>query len=327
MRAIVVSEPGDPTVLSWSHVPSPQPGPGEVIIDIAASAVNRADLLQRQGHYPPPPGATDILGLECSGTITALGAGVTSREIGEEVTALLAGGGYAEQVAVPVGQLMSVPAPVPLVDAASLPEVACTVWSNLVMTAHLQQGEWVLIHGGGSGIGTMAIQVARALGARIAVTAGSAEKLEACAALGADVLIDYRQEDFVEATAQATAGRGVDVILDNMGASYLDRNLSALAFGGRLAVIGLQGGIKAEVNLGAMLRGNATVSARSLRARPPAEKAAICTEVERNIWPWISAGLITTVIGARLPMNEAGDAHRLLESGAVTGKILLTAVG
>jgi putative PIG3 family NAD(P)H quinone oxidoreductase len=327
MRAIVVSEPGDPTVLSWSHVPSPQPGPGEVIIDIAASAVNRADLLQRQGHYPPPPGATDILGLECSGTITALGAGVTSREIGEEVTALLAGGGYAEQVAVPVGQLMGAPAPVPLVDAASLPEVACTVWSNLVMTAHLQQGEWVLIHGGGSGIGTMAIQVARALGARIAVTAGSAEKLEACAALGADVLIDYRQEDFVEATAQATAGRGVDVILDNMGASYLDRNLSALAFGGRLAVIGLQGGIKAEVNLGAMLRGNATVSARSLRARPPAEKAAICTEVERNIWPWISAGLITTVIGARLPMNEAGDAHRLLESGAVTGKILLTAVG
>ena len=222
---------------------------------------------------------------------------------------------------------MSVPAPVPLVEAASLPEVACTVWSNLVMTAHLQQGEWVLIHGGGSGIGTMAIQVARALGARIAVTAGSAEKLEACAALGADVLIDYRQEDFVEATAQATAGRGVDVILDNMGASYLDRNLSALAFGGRLAVIGLQGGIKAEVNLGAMLRRNATVNARSLRARPPAEKAAICAEVERNIWPWISAGLITTVIGARLPMNEAGDAHRLLESGAVTGKILLTAVG
>jgi putative PIG3 family NAD(P)H quinone oxidoreductase len=325
MRAIVVSEPGDPSVLSWSHVPSPQPGPGEVIIDIAASAVNRADLLQRQGHYPPPPGATDILGLECSGTITALGAGVTSRAIGEEVTALLAGGGYAEQVAVPVGQLMSVPAPVPLVDAASLPEVACTVWSNLVMTAHLQQGEWVLIHGGGSGIGTMAIQVARALGARIAVTAGSAEKLEACAALGADVLIDYRQEDFVEATAQATAGRGIDVILDNMGASYLDRNLSALAFGGRIAVIGLQGGIKAEVNLGAMLRGNATVNARSLRARPPAEKAAICAEVERNIWPWISAGLITTVIGARLPMNEAGDAHRLLESGAVTGKILLTA--
>lgn len=325
MHAIVVSEPGDPSVLSWSHVPSPQPGPGEVIIDIAASAVNRADLLQRQGHYPPPPGATDILGLECSGTITALGAGVTSRAIGEEVTALLAGGGYAEQVAVPVGQLMSVPAPVPLVDAASLPEVACTVWSNLVMTAHLQQGEWVLIHGGGSGIGTMAIQVARALGARIAVTAGSAEKLEACAALGADVLIDYRQEDFVEATAQATAGRGIDVILDNMGASYLDRNLSALAFGGRIAVIGLQGGIKAEVNLGAMLRGNATVNARSLRARPPAEKAAICAEVERNIWPWISAGLITTVIGARLPMNEAGDAHRLLESGAVTGKILLTA--
>ena len=324
MRAIVISEFGDPSVLSWSQVPSPQPGPGEVLLDISASAVNRADLLQRQGFYPPPPGASDILGLECSGTITALGAGVTSREIGEEVTALLAGGGYAEQVAVPVAQLMSVPAPVSLVEAASLPEVACTVWSNLVMTANLQQGEWVLIHGGGSGIGTMAIQVARALGARIAVTAGSAAKLDACAALGAELLINYQREDFVEVMMEATGGRGVDVILDNMGASYLDRNLTALAFGGRLAVIGLQGGIKAEVNLGAMLRKNATVNARSLRARPPAEKAAICAEVERNIWPWVGAGLITTVIGARLPMNEAGVAHRLLESGAVTGKILLT---
>ena len=327
MRAIVISEPGDPSVLSWAQTPSPEPRPGEVLLDIAASAVNRADLLQRQGHYPPPPGGSDILGLECSGTITALGAGVTSRAVGDHVTALLAGGGYAEQVAVPVGQLMSVPAPVSLVEAASLPEVACTVWSNLVMTAKLQQGEWVLIHGGGSGIGTMAIQVARALGARIAVTAGSVAKLDACAAIGAEVLINYQREDFVEVMTEATSGRGVDVILDNMGASYLDRNLTALAFGGRLAVIGLQGGIKAEVNLGAMLRKNATVNARSLRARPPAEKAAICAEVERNIWPWIGAGLITPVIGARMPMSEAGDAHRLLESGAVTGKILLTAVG
>ena len=327
MRAIVISEPGDPSVLSWAQTPSPEPRPGEVLLDIAASAVNRADLLQRQGHYPPPPGGSDILGLECSGTITALGAGVTSRAVGDHVTALLAGGGYAEQVAVPVGQLMSVPEPVSLVEAASLPEVACTVWSNLVMTANLKQGEWVLIHGGGSGIGTMAIQVARALGARVAVTAGSAAKLDACAALGAEVLINYQREDFVEVMTKATGGRGVDVILDNMGASYLDRNLTSLAFGGRLAVIGLQGGIKAEVNLGAMLRKNATVNARSLRARPPAEKAAICAEVERNIWPWIGAGLITPVIGARMPMSEAGDAHRLLESGAVTGKILLTAVG
>ena len=327
MRAIVISEPGDPSVLSWAQTPSPEPRPGEVLLDIAASAVNRADLLQRQGHYPPPPGGSDILGLECSGTITALGAGVTSRAVGDHVTALLAGGGYAEQVAVPVGQLMSVPEPVSLVEAASLPEVACTVWSNLVMTANLKQGEWVLIHGGGSGIGTMAIQVARALGARVAVTAGSAAKLDACAALGAEVLINYQREDFVEVMTKATGGRGVDVILDNMGASSLDRNLTSLAFGGRLAVIGLQGGIKAEVNLGAMLRKNATVNARSLRARPPAEKAAICAEVERNIWPWIGAGLITPVIGARMPMSEAGDAHRLLESGAVTGKILLTAVG
>ena len=324
MRAIVISEPGDPEVLRWTDVAAPIAGAGEVLIDVAATAVNRADLLQRQGNYPPPPGASDILGLECSGTIAALGAGVTSRAVGDRVTALLAGGGYAEQVAVPVGQLMSVPSTVSLHDAAALPEVACTVWSNLVMTAGLAQGQWLLIHGGGSGIGTMAIQVAKALGARIAVTAGSAEKLEACGALGAELLINYRIEDFVEVMAEATAGRGVDVILDNMGAAYLERNISALATNGRLAIIGLQGGIKAEVNLGAMLRKNATVYARSLRGRPLAEKAAICLEVERSIWPWIDAGLIAPVIGARLPMSDAADAHRLLESGAVTGKILLT---
>lgn len=325
MRAIVIAAPGDPSVLSWNEVPDPQAGPGEVVIDIAASAVNRADIMQRQGHYPPPPGASDILGLECSGTISELGAGVTSRSVGDQVTALLAGGGYADRVAVPVGQLMSVPAPIPLVEAASLPEVACTVWSNLVMTAGLRQGEWLLVHGGGSGVGTMAIQVARALGARIAVTAGSAEKLDACSALGAELLINYQHEDFVEVMTEATGGRGADVILDNMGAAYLERNVSALAFGGRLAVIGLQGGVKGELNLGALLRKNATVHARSLRARPAGEKAAICAEVERSIWPWISAGLISPVIGARLPMDEAAEAHRLLESGAVTGKILLTA--
>lgn len=325
MRAIVITEPGDPSVLSWDEVPDPQPGPGEVVINIAASAVNRADIMQRQGFYPPPPGASEILGLECSGTITELGEGVTSRSVGDQVTALLAGGGYADRVAVAVGQLMSVPAPIPLVEAASLPEVACTVWSNLVMTAGLRQGEWLLVHGGGSGVGTMAIQVARALGARIAVTAGSAERLDACAALGAELLINYQHEDFVEVMTEATGGRGADVILDNMGAAYLERNVSALAFGGRLAVIGLQGGVKGELNLGALLRKNATVHARSLRARPADEKASICAEVERSIWPWISAGLISPVIGARLPMDRAAEAHRLLESGAVTGKILLTA--
>ena len=324
MRAIICTEPGGPEHLKWQEVTTPTPGPGEVLIDVAATAVNRADILQRQGDYAPPPGASQILGLECSGVISAVGQGVTSVKIGQEVTALLAGGGYAEQVAVPVGQLMSVPSGLDLITAACLPEVACTVWSNIVMTAHLAEGEWLLIHGGGSGIGTMAIQVARALGARVAVTAGSKAKLDICEQLGAEIMINYQEQDFVEVMNDVTGGRGVDVILDNMGAAYLERNVLALARNGRLAIIGMQGGSKAELNINTLLRKNGTVHAASLRGRPESEKSAICQQVERNIWPWVHAGLVTPVIGATLPLQEAAAAHQLLESGEITGKIVLT---
>ena len=324
MRAIICTEPGGPEHFEWQEVITPTPGPGEVLLDVAATAVNRADILQRQGNYAPPPGASQILGLECSGVISALGPGVTTVEIGQEVTALLAGGGYAEKVAVPVGQLMSVPAGLDLVTAACLPEVACTVWSNIVMTAHLTEGEWLLIHGGGSGIGTMAIQVARALGARVAVTAGSNAKLDICERLGAEIMINYQEQDFVEVMNDVTGGRGVDVILDNMGAAYLERNVLALARNGRLAIIGMQGGSTAELNINTLLRKNGTVHAASLRGRPESEKYAICQQVERNIWPWVNAGLVIPVIGATLPLQDAAAAHQLLESGDVSGKIVLT---
>ena len=324
MHAITVTEPGGPDVLQWTKVADPTPGPGEVIIDVAASAVNRADLLQRQGHYPPPPGASEILGLECSGTISAVGAAISLDHIGEKAVALLAGGGYAEKVAVPFGQLMSVPPSVSLVEAAGLPEVACTVWSNLDMVANLSEGEWLLIHGGGSGIGTMAIQIGRALGARVAVTAGSQEKLDQCAALGAEVLINYREQDFVEVMKDETGGRGVNVILDNMGAAYLDRNVAALARDGRLVTIGLQGGSRAELDMGALLRKNASVHATSLRGRPESEKAAICAQVERTVWPWIHAGVVSPVIDRVLPMKDAAYAHTLVADGAVTGKVILS---
>lgn len=324
MHAITFAEHGGPEVLQWAKVPDPTPGPGDVIIDVAASAVNRADLLQRQGHYPPPPGASEILGLECSGTISAVGAAISLDHIGEKVVALLAGGGYAEKVAVPFGQLMSVPPGVDLVEAAGIPEVACTVWSNLDMVANLSEGEWLLVHGGGSGIGTMAIQIGRALGARVAVTAGSQEKLDRCAALGADVLINYKEQDFVKVMKDETGGRGVNVILDNMGASYLDRNVDALARDGRLVTIGLQGGGKAELNIGSLLRKNASVHATSLRGRPESEKAAICAQVERTVWPWIHAGVVRPVIDRVLPMKDAAYAHTLVADGAVTGKVVLS---
>ena len=324
MHAIVITEPGGPEVLAWQEVTDPEPKPGEVLIDVAACAVNRADLLQRQGLYPPPPGESEILGLECSGRIIALGDGVTSLAIGDEVTALLAGGGYAQRVAVPAGQCMSVPPTIDIETAGGIPEVACTVWSNLVGEAHLQEGDWVLIHGGGSGIGTMAIQIARALGARVAVTAGSPKKLEVCAELGAEILINYKTQDFVEVMNDETGGRGVDVILDNMGAAYLQRNILTLARNGRLVIIGMQGGVKAEFNIATLLQRNGRVIATSLRGRPRDEKAAICAAVEQHVWPLIHAGVVKPMIGARLPLSQAADAHRLLESGEVTGKIVLT---
>lgn len=324
MRAIVITAPGGPEVLAWQEVPDPDPGPGEVLIDVAATAVNRADLLQRQGFYPPPPGAPEWPGLECSGRVAALGPGVTSRQVGEQVCCLLSGGGYAERVVVPAGQVMSLPPGVDLVTAAGLPEVACTVWSNLVMVAHLQRGEWLLIHGGGSGIGTMAIQIARALGARVAVTAGSVAKLAACEALGAEVLINYREQDFVEVLSAETASRGVDVILDNMAAKYLEPNIASLARNGRLVIIGMQGGTTTEFDLAALLRRNGAVHATTLRGRPESEKAEICAQVEQHVWPWIGAGIVKPVVDRVMPLTDAADAHRALEAGEVTGKVVLS---
>ena len=318
MHAITITEPGGPEVLVWTEQPDPRPGPGEVLLDVAASAVNRADLLQRRGMYPPPPGVSEVPGLECAGTVAELGAGVTGVTVGDRVCALLSGGGYAQRVAVPAGQVLPVPSTVDLVAAAGLPEVACTVWSNLVMTARLKAGETVLIHGGAGGIGTHAIQVAKALGARVAVTAGSAARLSRCAELGADVLINYREQDFVE-----ELGETVDVVLDNMGASYLQRNISVLARHGRLVVIGMQGGVKAELNLGAMLAKNAAVTATNLRRRPVEEKAHIVSEVRANLWPLLANGSVKPITHEVLPAERAADAHRALDGGEVFGKLLL----
>ncbi|HRW18802.1 MAG TPA: NAD(P)H-quinone oxidoreductase [Dermatophilaceae bacterium] len=324
MRAVTVPEPGGPDALVLAEVPDPEARPGEVVIDVVAAGVNRADLLQRQGHYPPPPGAPAYLGLECSGRIRTLGEGVTGWQVGDAVCALLSGGGYAAQVAVPAGQLLPVPHGVSLVDAAALPEVACTVWSNVFMTAALQPRQTLLVHGGSSGIGTMAIQLARAVGARVAVTAGSADKLEVCRSLGAEILVNYRDEDFVAVVREATDGHGVDVVLDNMGAKYLRRNVDVLAAYGRLVVIGLQGGTVGELDLGQLLRKRAAVIATSLRARPDAEKAAIVAAVREHVWPLVEAGTVRPVVHDRLPLEQAAQAHRVLEESRHVGKVLLT---
>jgi putative PIG3 family NAD(P)H quinone oxidoreductase len=325
MYAITIPEPGGPEALVWDEVPDPVPAEGEVLVEVVASAVNRADLLQRQGLYNPPPGASRYPGLECSGRIAAVGPGVLGWSVGDEVCALLAGGGYAQKVAVPAGQLLPVPAGLDVLRAAALPEVTCTVWSNVFMVAHLRPGETLLVHGGSSGIGTMAIQLAKAVGAKVAVTAGTKEKLDFCAELGADILINYREQDFVEEIERATSGAGADVILDNMGAKYLDRNVRALAVNGRLAIIGMQGGIKAELNIAALLNKRAAVSATSLRARPLSEKAAIVAAVREHVWPLIDSGHVRPVVDRELPMSDAAGAHRVLEESSHIGKVLLVA--
>ena len=321
MRAVIVTEPGGPEALTVVDLPDPEPGPGEVLVKVAATAVNRADTMQRQGFYPPPPGASDVLGLECSGTVAALGEGVTGWAVGDEVCALLAGGGYAELVAVPAGQLMPVPDGVDLVTAGSIPEVACTVWSNLFMIAGLQPGERLLVHGGSGGIGTFAIQLASAMSAKVFTTAGTAEKLAACADLGADVTINYRDEDFVEVLREAG---GADVILDNMGAKYLGRNVDALATEGRLVVIGLQGGTKGELDLGTLLRKRGAVIATSLRSRPTEEKAIIAASVVEHVWPLVADGQVRPIVHATMPLDRVADAHRLMEESSHIGKIVLT---
>jgi putative PIG3 family NAD(P)H quinone oxidoreductase len=323
MHAITIPEPGGPEALVWDEVPDPEPGEGEVLVEVAASAVNRADLLQRQGFYDPPPGASPHPGLECSGRIAAIGSGVSGWSVGDEVCALLSGGGYAEKVAVPAGQLLPVPSGLDLNRAAALPEVVCTVWSNVFMIAHLRPGETLLVHGGSSGIGTMAIQLAKAVGARVAVTAGTEEKLRRCAELGADILINYREQDFVEEVRKATDGKGADVILDNMGAKYLDRNVRVLAVNGRLAIIGMQGGVKGELNIGALLAKRAAISATSLRARPLEEKTAIVAAVREHVWPLVAGGRVVPVVDQEIPMHDAATAHRVLEDSGHVGKVLL----
>ncbi|KUN32979.1 NAD(P)H-quinone oxidoreductase [Streptomyces longwoodensis] len=323
MHAITIPEPGGPQALVWAEVPDPVPGEGEVLVEVVASAVNRADILQRQGFYDPPPGASPYPGLECAGRVAAIGPAVSGWSVGDEVCALLAGGGYAEKVAVPAGQLLPVPKGVDLTRAAALPEVVCTVWSNVFMVAHLRPGETLLVHGGSSGIGTMAIQLAKAVGAKVAVTAGTRAKLERCAELGADILINYRDQDFVEEVKKATDGAGADVILDNMGAKYLDRNVRALAVNGRLAIIGMQGGAKAELNIGALLSKRAAVSATSLRARPLEEKAAIVAAVREHVWPLVDGGHVRPVVDREVPMPDAAEAHRIVEESGHVGKVLL----
>jgi putative PIG3 family NAD(P)H quinone oxidoreductase len=324
MRAVIASGSGGPEVLSIVERPDPVPGPGEVVLDVAAAGLNRADLLQRRGFYPPPPGASDVLGMECSGTVSAVGPDVDGWSVGDRACALLAAGGYASRVVVPAGQVMPVPDGVDLITAAALPEVACTVWSNVFMIAGLKPDETILVHGGAGGIGTMAIQLASQLGARVLTTAGTPEKLALCSSLGADVTINYRDEDFVEVTREATDGHGADVILDNMGAKYLARNLDALAVEGRLVVIGMQGGSKAELDLAILLRKRGAVIATSLRARPTEGKCAICAAVAEHVWPLVAEGRVRPIVERTLPLDEVRAAHELMESGEHTGKILLT---
>ena len=330
MWAVTVEQPGNPAALAWTEVPEPDMGPGDVLIDVTSSGVNRADLLQAAGHYAPPPGASDILGLECSGTVVGLGATVQGWAEGDRVCALLAGGGYAERVAVPAGQVLPAPAGVDAVEAGGLPEAACTVWSNLVLTARLRPGATILVHGGGSGIGTMAIQVASRLGARVATTASRRSTLDACRELGAEIGIEYPTEDFVAAVRDATDGRGVDVILDLMGAKYLQRNVEALADGGRLVIIGLQGGSRAELDINALMRKRGGIFGTTLRSRPstgPGSKQEIVAAVRNDLWPMIEAGEVRPVIDAVFDLPDAAAAHRRMAAGGHVGKIVLRAPG
>ncbi|KAK9936287.1 hypothetical protein M0R45_013136 [Rubus argutus] len=323
MKAVVVTAPGGPEVLRVQEVENPEIKDDEVLIKVEATALNRADTFQRKGLYPPPPGSSQYLGLECSGTIEAVGKHVSRWKVGDQVCALLSGGGYAEKVAVPAGQVLPVPPGISLKDAASFPEVACTVWSTIFMMSRLSSGETLLIHGGSSGIGTFAIQMAKYQGARVLITAGSEEKLAACKNLGADVCINYKTEDFVARVKEETGGKGVGVILDSIGQAYFRRNLDSLSFDGRLSVIGTLSGPVTEIDLRVVLSKRLTIQAAGLRYRSPENKAIIVREVEDNVWPAIVAGKVKTVVYKRFPLSEAAEAHQLLESSQHIGKILL----
>jgi putative PIG3 family NAD(P)H quinone oxidoreductase len=323
MRTVTIDRPGGPEALLEVTRPDPVPGPGEVLLEVAAAGVNRADILQRQGFYPPPPGAPDTPGLECAGNVLAVGSGVTGWQVGDRVAALLDGGGYADRAVVPASQLLPVPDGIDFVAAAALPEAVCTVWSNVVMVGGLTAGETVLIHGGSGGVGTIAIQIAAALGGRVAATAGGPQRVERCRDLGAEIGIDHRSDDVVAVVKDATGGRGADLILDVLGAGALAANLRALAIGGRIVVIGLQQGRKGELDLGLLLAKRASIHGTTLRARPLAEKAAIVAQVTEHVWPALGAGTLHPVVDTVLPLAQAGRAHQLLESGAVFGKVVL----
>jgi putative PIG3 family NAD(P)H quinone oxidoreductase len=324
MKAILFDKPGDESVLYLGEAPAPLLGPDEVRIRVAACAVNRADLVQRQGGYPPPPGASQILGLECAGTVAEVGANVRGFAVGERVMALLAGGGYAEEVAVHAGSVMKVPASLSLEQAAAIPEVFLTVFQNVFQLAQLPDAGWLLVHGGGSGIGTATIQLAKRVGARVIVTAGSDEKCARCRELGADIAVNYRREKFAEVVKQATNGRGVDVVLDSIGAPYLADNLASLALGGRLSLIGIMGGPKAELNLGVVLMKRLQIIGSTLRARSVEEKAGIVRGFLARFGDDLAAGRIRAVVHRVLPLADAAEAHRALAASEQFGKIVLT---
>ncbi|MBF4584464.1 NAD(P)H-quinone oxidoreductase [Curtobacterium sp. VKM Ac-2865] len=324
MQAITFDAPGDEHVLTLSELPDPTPAAGEVLVEVAAAGVNNADLQQRQGNYPPPPGASDVLGLEVSGTIRALGADVTGWAVGDRVCALLAGGGYASLAVVPASQLLPVPDGLDLVQAAALPEAACTVYSNLGMIAGLRPGQTLLVHGGTGGMGSHAVLWAKALGARVIATSGGERKVAASRELGADLVIDHRTEDFVARAKEFTDGVGVDVVLDVVGPDYLERNLDVLASNGHITVIAAGSGSEATLPFGVLMRKRATISGTTLRARPLAEKSAIVEAVRAEVWPFVVDGRVRPVVDAVLPLAEAAEAHRRIASGDVIGKLLLT---
>jgi NADPH2:quinone reductase len=324
MTAIIVPAPGGPEALTRVERPVPRPGHGEVLIRVAAAGLNGADLTQRLGRYEMPPGATDILGLEAAGTVVALGDGVTQWKVGDQVCALLIGGGYADYVTAPAVQCLPVPRGVTLIEAAALPEVVITVWLNVFELAALRPGERLLVHGGASGIGSMAIQLAHALGSQAYATAGSAEKCARCVALGAARAIDYRREDFVAVIAQETGGAGVDVILEMVGGDYLARDMTALAFGGRVAIIALKQGSKPAFDFSMFQRKDAKMMGSRLRPRPIPEKARLVAAVRKAVWPLIEAGRVKPVIDRTYALKDVAQAHAYMESGAHIGKILLT---
>jgi putative PIG3 family NAD(P)H quinone oxidoreductase len=323
MIAIEISVFGGPEVLKPVERPTPSPGADEVLVRVEAAGVNRPDLNQRAGKYPPPPGASDIPGLEIAGSIVSVGATVTRWQAGDRVCALVAGGGYAEYCVVPEPQCLPIPHGLQMIEAAAIPETFFTVWTNLFQRGRLTEGELALIHGGASGIGTTAIQLGRAFGARMFATAGSDDKCAAIERLGATA-INYQTTDFVQAIRDRTSGRGVDVILDIIGGSYLQRNLECLTMDGRLVQIGLQGGARTEINLSALMQRRLTITGSVLRPRTPAQKGAIARELETRVWPLLAARLVRPIVDRTVPLANAADAHRALENGEVVGKIVLT---